>query len=98
VVALFVGFADLIPLIGATLGAIVAIAVAALHSLPAALVGAPPPSGRVLGSPIGVTDGKAASSGWLKMHVRIEPESHGHGCTRTSGRCCCPSPTGSWAA
>ena len=38
VVALFVGFADLIPLIGATLGAIVAIAVAALHSLPAALV------------------------------------------------------------
>jgi predicted PurR-regulated permease PerM len=38
VVALFVGFADLIPLVGATLGAIVAIAVAALHSLPAALV------------------------------------------------------------
>jgi predicted PurR-regulated permease PerM len=38
VVALFVGFADLIPLVGATLGAVVAIAVAALHSLPAALV------------------------------------------------------------
>jgi predicted PurR-regulated permease PerM len=38
VVALFVAFADLIPLVGATLGAIVAIAVAALHSLPAALV------------------------------------------------------------
>jgi predicted PurR-regulated permease PerM len=35
VVALFVAFADLIPLVGATLGAIVAIAVAALHSLPA---------------------------------------------------------------
>ncbi len=38
VVALFVAFADLIPLVGATLGAIVAIAAAALHSLPAALV------------------------------------------------------------
>jgi predicted PurR-regulated permease PerM len=38
VVALFVAFADLIPLVGATLGAIVAIVVAALHSLPAALV------------------------------------------------------------
>jgi predicted PurR-regulated permease PerM len=38
VAALFVGFADLIPLVGATLGAIVAIGVAALHSLPAALV------------------------------------------------------------
>jgi predicted PurR-regulated permease PerM len=38
VVALFVGFADLIPLVGATLGAIVAVGVAALHSLPAALV------------------------------------------------------------
>jgi predicted PurR-regulated permease PerM len=38
VVALFVAFADLIPLVGATLGAIAAIAVAALHSLPAALV------------------------------------------------------------
>ena len=38
VVALFVGFADLIPLVGATLGAAVAIAVAALHSLPAAIV------------------------------------------------------------
>jgi predicted PurR-regulated permease PerM len=38
VVALFVAFADLIPLVGATLGAIVAIAVAALHSLPAAIV------------------------------------------------------------
>jgi predicted PurR-regulated permease PerM len=38
VVALFVGFADLIPLVGATLGAVVAIVVAALHSLPAAIV------------------------------------------------------------
>jgi predicted PurR-regulated permease PerM len=38
VVALFVGFADLIPPVGATLGAVVAIAVAALHSLPAAIV------------------------------------------------------------
>ena len=38
VVALFVGFADLIPLVGATLGAIAAVAVAALHSLPAAIV------------------------------------------------------------
>ena len=38
VVALFVGFADLIPLVGATLGAVVAIAVAALHSLAAAIV------------------------------------------------------------
>jgi predicted PurR-regulated permease PerM len=38
VVALFVGFADLIPLVGATLGAVVAVAVAALHSLPAAIV------------------------------------------------------------
>ena len=38
VVALFVGFADLIPLVGATLGAVVAIIVAALHSLVAAIV------------------------------------------------------------
>src|SRR4029453_11345038 len=38
VVALFVGFADLIPLVGATLGAIVAMPAAARHSLPAALV------------------------------------------------------------
>jgi predicted PurR-regulated permease PerM len=38
VVARFVGFAGLIPLVGATLGAVVAIAVAALHSLPAAIV------------------------------------------------------------
>ena len=38
VVALFVGFSDLIPLVGATLGAIVAVGVAALHSLPAAIV------------------------------------------------------------
>jgi predicted PurR-regulated permease PerM len=38
VVALFVGFADLIPLVGATLGAVVAVIVAALHSLPAAIV------------------------------------------------------------
>ena len=38
VVVLFVGFSDLIPLVGATLGAIVAVGVAALHSLPAAIV------------------------------------------------------------
>jgi predicted PurR-regulated permease PerM len=38
VVSLFVGFADLIPLVGATLGAVVATLVAALHSLPAAIV------------------------------------------------------------
>jgi predicted PurR-regulated permease PerM len=38
VVALFVGFADLIPLVGATLGAVAAIGVAALHSLVAAIV------------------------------------------------------------
>jgi predicted PurR-regulated permease PerM len=38
VVALFVGFADLIPLVGATLGAVVAIIVALLHSLIAAIV------------------------------------------------------------
>ena len=38
VVALFVGFADLIPLVGATLGAVVAVIVAALHSLVAAIV------------------------------------------------------------
>jgi predicted PurR-regulated permease PerM len=38
VVSLFVGFADLIPLVGATLGAVAAIAVAALHSLVAAIV------------------------------------------------------------
>jgi predicted PurR-regulated permease PerM len=38
VAALFVGFADLIPLVGATLGAVVAIGVAALHSPVAALV------------------------------------------------------------
>ena len=38
VVALFVGFADLIPLVGATLGAIVAVLVAALHSWVAAIV------------------------------------------------------------
>jgi predicted PurR-regulated permease PerM len=37
VLALFVGFADLIPLVGATLGAIVAVGAAALHSLPAAM-------------------------------------------------------------
>jgi predicted PurR-regulated permease PerM len=37
-VALFVGFADLIPLVGATLGAVVAVIVAALHSLVAAIV------------------------------------------------------------
>jgi predicted PurR-regulated permease PerM len=34
VIAVFVCFADLIPVNGATLGAVVAIAVAALHSLP----------------------------------------------------------------
>ncbi len=38
VVALWVGFADLIPLVGATLGAIVAVGVAALHSWVAAIV------------------------------------------------------------
>ena len=38
VVALFVGFADLIPLVGATLGAVAAIGMAALHSLFAAVV------------------------------------------------------------
>jgi predicted PurR-regulated permease PerM len=38
VVALFVGFADLIPLVGATIGAVVAIIVAGLHSLVAAIV------------------------------------------------------------
>jgi predicted PurR-regulated permease PerM len=38
VVALFVGFADLIPLVGATLGAVAAVGVAALHSLLAAAV------------------------------------------------------------
>jgi predicted PurR-regulated permease PerM len=32
VVAVFVGFTDLIPLIGATLGAVAGVAVAALHS------------------------------------------------------------------
>jgi predicted PurR-regulated permease PerM len=37
-VALFVGFADLIPLVGATLGAVVAVVVAALHSLVAGIV------------------------------------------------------------
>jgi predicted PurR-regulated permease PerM len=38
VVALFVGFADLIPLVGATIGAVAAIIVAALHSLVAGIV------------------------------------------------------------
>ena len=38
VVALWVGFADLIPLVGATLGAVVAVLVAALHGWVAALV------------------------------------------------------------
>jgi predicted PurR-regulated permease PerM len=37
-IALFVAIADLIPLIGATLGAIVAVSAAALHSLPALIV------------------------------------------------------------
>jgi predicted PurR-regulated permease PerM len=37
-IALFVGVADLIPLIGASLGAIVAIIAAAVHSLPALIV------------------------------------------------------------
>lgn len=37
-IALFVALADLIPLVGATLGAIVALAAAALHSLPALIV------------------------------------------------------------
>src|SRR4029079_6199883 len=35
---LFVGFADLIPLIGATLGAVPCIAVAFLHSVPAGII------------------------------------------------------------
>jgi len=38
VVALFVGFADLIPLVGATIGAVAAIIVAVLHSLVAGIV------------------------------------------------------------
>ncbi len=38
VVALFVGFADLIPLVGATLGAVAGVGVAALHSLVAGIV------------------------------------------------------------
>jgi len=37
-IAIFVGFADLIPLIGATLGAIVAVIAAAIHSVPALIV------------------------------------------------------------
>ena len=37
-IALFVGLADLIPLIGATLGAIVALVAAAVHSIPALIV------------------------------------------------------------
>jgi predicted PurR-regulated permease PerM len=37
-IALFVGIADLIPLIGATLGAIVALIAAAVHSIPALIV------------------------------------------------------------
>jgi len=37
-IALFVGLADLIPLIGATLGAIVALIAAAVHSIPALIV------------------------------------------------------------
>ncbi len=37
-IAIFVGFADLIPLIGATLGAIVALIAAAFHSVPALIV------------------------------------------------------------
>ena len=37
-IAIFVGFADLIPLIGATLGAIVALIAAAFHSIPALIV------------------------------------------------------------
>jgi predicted PurR-regulated permease PerM len=38
VVALFVAFMDLIPLVGATIGAVVATLIAAAHSLPAALI------------------------------------------------------------
>jgi predicted PurR-regulated permease PerM len=38
VLALWVGFADLIPLVGATLGAIPAVAVALLHSVPAGII------------------------------------------------------------
>jgi hypothetical protein len=37
-IAIFVAFADLIPLIGATLGAIVAVTAAAFHSIPALIV------------------------------------------------------------
>ncbi len=37
-IALFVAIADLIPLVGATLGAVVAVVVALLHSLPAAII------------------------------------------------------------
>jgi predicted PurR-regulated permease PerM len=37
-IAIFVGIADLIPLIGATLGAIVAVTAAAFHSIPALIV------------------------------------------------------------
>ena len=37
-IALFVAIADLVPLIGATLGAIVAVVAAALHSVPALIV------------------------------------------------------------
>jgi len=37
-IALFVGVADLIPLIGATLGAVVALIAAAIHSIPALIV------------------------------------------------------------
>jgi predicted PurR-regulated permease PerM len=37
-IAIFVGFTDLIPLIGATIGAIVAVIAAAFHSLPALIV------------------------------------------------------------
>ena len=37
-IAIFVGFADLIPLVGATLGAIVAVTAAAFHSIPALIV------------------------------------------------------------
>jgi len=37
-IAIFVAFADLIPLVGATLGAIVAVTAAAFHSIPALIV------------------------------------------------------------
>jgi predicted PurR-regulated permease PerM len=45
-IAIFVAFADHIPLIGATLGAIVAVTAAAFHSIPALIVMATPSTNR----------------------------------------------------